>query len=67
MTLKELGSTKAYNEISTITIDGTPISNLPFERLIDLPIRYYKRAGISEEVIKEIQVIANNLNLVFEE
>lgn len=67
MTLKELGSSKAYDEISVITIDGISISNLPFEKITHLPIRYYKRIGISEEVISELKSIADKLNLTFEE
>ena len=67
MTLKDLGSSKAYDEISVVTIDGTSISNLPFERITNLPIRYYKRIGISEEVISELKSIADKLNLTFEE
>lgn len=67
MTLKDLGSSKAYDEISVVTIDGISISNLPFERITNLPIRYYKRIGISEEVISELKSIADKLNLTFEE
>lgn len=67
MTLKELGSRKAYNEISVVTIDGISISDLPFEIITDLPIRYYRRIGISEEVISELESIAKKLKLTFEE